>query len=671
MFPKEFSSLKKKKKFFKRCLPISKIAEKIYKMYNGSSVVHRLNSICPEKNIDKDIKSMSHSYGQVSFFLKEQLKKSTPLEFWGSRHNFNVICRAIEHFVNRTKIEQLHIQEVLHQFKIKDCQWLSPASGKASFLVPTDLEKRKEILMQAVRWIFHNFISVLIRSFFCVTECATNRSELCYFRKDIWYQITRPFIATTMNNYQMIRVDNIRHLKLGISGVRIIPKGRGFRMITNLRNATNSRQSSKYLANKKLKPILQILNFEKEQRPEIVGSSVLSHQLFEKLKAYKDKIKRVDFGERLYFVKIDISNCFDSLNQDTLMQILKANLTSDKYIHRYADVLNLFANGTRNEIAHMTGTTERMKSLEDHAKTLRSSNSGAIVVDRNRSYSRNLTEIMDLLEESIKQNVVQIGNSYYQRKKGIPQGSCLSTILCDFFFGAFENSQLAFLKGNENGLLLRYIDDFLYISPQKYYPQKFLKTMTLELPKLGINVNQDKCLSNLEDDIEEFPWLGYLLNTKNLDVHIDVSNSTYNDLQSSSYINYSMQPGKALFVSQIKSIKHKIQDILVDSRFNSRDSIIRNLNDNFYITAKRLEIQTTKLAGSSHGFFNLNFLLDVIVQVGNYVTTIVPCTLNKKEVLTNYFLIYQLTFKKKNKYKELLYYLDNAIQLVAINKNLC
>lgn len=43
-----------------------------------------------------------------------------------------------------------------------------------------------------------------------------------------------------MNNYQMIHVDNIRHLKLGISGVRIIPKGRGFRMITNLRNATNS-----------------------------------------------------------------------------------------------------------------------------------------------------------------------------------------------------------------------------------------------------------------------------------------------------------------------------------------------------------------------------------------------------------------------------------------------
>ncbi|RCH77586.1 hypothetical protein CU098_001699, partial [Rhizopus stolonifer] len=102
----------------------------------------------------------------------------------------------------------------------------------------------------------------------------------------------------------------------------------------------------------------------------------------------------------------------------------------DKYIHRYADVLNLFTNGARNEIAHMTGSTERMKSLADHAKTLGSSNSGAIVVDRNRSYSRNLTEIMDLLEESIKKNVVQIGNSYYQRKKGIPQGSCLSTILC-------------------------------------------------------------------------------------------------------------------------------------------------------------------------------------------------------------------------------------------------
>ncbi|CEI97026.1 hypothetical protein RMCBS344292_11169 [Rhizopus microsporus] len=51
--------------------------------------------------------------------------------------------------------------------------------------------------------------------------------------------------------------------------------------------------------------------------------------------------------------------------------------------------------------------------------------------------------------------------------------------------------------------------------------------MVTGLADYGITVNEEKCLSNLEDDMDEFPWLGYRFNTRNLNVHLDLANATY------------------------------------------------------------------------------------------------------------------------------------------------
>jgi hypothetical protein len=49
MFPKEFTTQKRKKKFLKRCLPISNIIETIYKRHNRSRIIYTFNAICPER----------------------------------------------------------------------------------------------------------------------------------------------------------------------------------------------------------------------------------------------------------------------------------------------------------------------------------------------------------------------------------------------------------------------------------------------------------------------------------------------------------------------------------------------------------------------------------------------------------------------------------------------
>jgi hypothetical protein len=44
----------------------------------------------------------------------------------------------------------------------------------------------------------------------------------------------------------------------------------------------------------------------------------------------------------------------------------------------------------------------------------------------------------------------------------------------------------------------------------------------------------------------------------------------------------------------------------------------------------------------------------------------IPNMLNKKEILIDYLLTYQMVFKKKEIYKELVAYLDNALKSVVL-----
>jgi telomerase reverse transcriptase len=59
---------------------------------------------------------------------------------------------------------------------------------------------------------------------------------------------------------------------------------------------------------------------------------------------------------------------------------------------------------------------------------------------------------------------------------GIPQGSVLSTVLCNIFYADLERKKLPFLN-DPDGLLLRLIDDFLFISMNKNHAMQFLHLM--------------------------------------------------------------------------------------------------------------------------------------------------------------------------------------------------
>ena len=127
--------------------------------------------------------------------------------------------------------------------------------------------------------------------------------------------------------------------------------------------------------------------------------------------------------------------------------------------------------------------------------------------------------------------MVKIGKKFYRQKEGIPQGSVLSSLLCNYFYADLEATHLDFLDPKES-LLLRLIDDFLLITTNRRHAKRFLEVMHEGLPEYGVTVNPDKTLVNFEVAVKGrkvsrllgnggFPYCGSFVDTKTLDVMRD------------------------------------------------------------------------------------------------------------------------------------------------------
>lgn len=154
------------------------------------------------------------------------------------------------------------------------------------------------------------------------------------------------------------------------------------------------------------------------------------------------------------------------------------------------------------------------------------------------------------LQQHVKYNVLKIDKNFYLQNCGIPQGSILSALLCSFYYGHMENSKIVpFLDkvGMSDGghycqkLLMRFIDDFLFISTSKKHVVAFLSRLgrgfreyncEMNKEKFGVSFDCDMIMEESnsksnrvcfdEDGNKKFlKWSGLLINCNTLEVQAD------------------------------------------------------------------------------------------------------------------------------------------------------
>jgi telomerase reverse transcriptase len=495
------------------------------------------------------------------------------------------------------------------------------------------LRKRTELLHEFVYYVFDSILIPLIQSNFYVTESQVHRNRLFYFRHDVWRKLTEePLTDIKTSMFEEIGREKANRIlaKRSYSTLRLLPKAAGVRPITNLRRRTTSGTSYRLLPsiNNLLAPVSNMLNCERKRQPNRLGSSVFSfNDMHSRVKRFKDQIMlkgdarttRSTTSTRLYFVKLDIQSCFDTIPQSELIRVV-GTLVSENQYHvtkhmeirpnpecRRGALKNFSASADKlskrfvTKAVSASGIIGTAQIIADGG--IESIKRDAVIVDTSFAKNHRTDSLMALLEEHVRNNLVHIGKKYYRQRNGIPQGSVISSLLCNFFYAEMEEEVLDFLR-DEQDLLLRFTDDFLLVTTRPENAQRFLQVMMVGQPKYGITVNPTKSLVNFEATVEGtklprlvdsslFPYCGTLIDTQTLSVCKD-RDHLYNagrELAVSCRISdtltteSSKAPGQAFHRKVLAFLRLQTQKLNLDTELNTTQVVLKGIYTGFLETA--------------------------------------------------------------------------------------
>jgi telomerase reverse transcriptase len=239
---------------------------------------------------------------------------------------------------------------------------------------------------------------------------------------------------------------------------------------------------------------------------------------------------------------VDVKSAFDTIPQDAVVELMKQIPQKDSYkISKHVQVKPGISEIGPNKpirrwISLAKDSDDRTTFPEQLNSTLAATEKHTIFIDTIIPQHKHRDDLLALLSEHVQKNIVRIGKKFYRQRTGIPQGSVLSSLLCNYFYADLEAKHFSFLQPTSS-LLLRLVDDFLLITADRGHAKRFLQIMHDGLPAYGVTVNPEKTLVNFEVAINErkvrrlvttgrgdgFPYCGSVIDTRTLDVGRDLA----------------------------------------------------------------------------------------------------------------------------------------------------
>lgn len=328
---------------------------------------------------------------------------------------------------------------------------------------------------------------------------------------------------------------------LGFSQIRLLPKGKDMRPITNLRKRTLGISRSRILGpsiNSVLSPLHTVLKLEKELNPAKLGATMFSvNDIYALLRDFKEKLPKA--YQQLYFAKVDVRGAFDTLPQDAVLRLMASVPSQGQYtINKHVEVKpgepgKQGAKPIRRWLSTAQGQSDSPSFSGRVEGQLAQKARNTVFIGQALKKSHATGQLMTLLNQHVGQNLVKVGKKFYRQKQGIPQGSVLSALLCNYFYADLEDRHLGFLRGSDC-LLMRLIDDSLLITTDRSKAERFVQIMHGGLPEYGVEVNPKKTLVNFDMTVDQqpvgrltagqrFPYCGTVIDCKTLEITKDIA----------------------------------------------------------------------------------------------------------------------------------------------------
>lgn len=242
----------------------------------------------------------------------------------------------------------------------------------------------------------------------------------------------------------------------------------------------------------------------------------------------------------LYFAKVDVQSCFDTIPQARLLDMVGELMCTDTYRNgKHIEIspigpLQRLDGGhvdpmpRKRYVAYSGSATDTKSFAQLVQDKFVGTKSHTVFVNTNIQRYETKHDLMHLLREHVQCNLVKMGKGYYRQKTGIPQGSVLSSILCNYFYAELERDKLDFVH-EDGSLLLRLLDDFLLITTSRNHAECFMRVMHSGHAEYGVVVKSTKSLANFDvslenhriakaDSCDRFPYCGIFINTRTLEV---------------------------------------------------------------------------------------------------------------------------------------------------------
>ncbi|KAL8680445.1 MAG: hypothetical protein Q9186_003343 [Xanthomendoza sp. 1 TL-2023] len=556
----------------------------------------------------------------VSAFCRAVIANIIPSDFWGhgagGDDNKKVVLRNIDRFIALRRFESFTLHAVYQDLKIGSMQWLMSSNVQPDNHVSiSDLSKRKELLLEFLYYLFDSILIPLVRSNFHVTESNLHKNRIFYFRHDVWRVLTEPALANIKHTmFEEVPTIQARKLldarTLGFSQIRLLPKGSSVRPIMNLRRRVTKLQNGKAVLGRSINsimaPVHKMLDYERRQNQTSADSALFSvGDMYPKLKAYRDRlgIKTKHGMPSLYFVKVDVQSCFDTIPQRAAVKIMQNLASEDVYrIARHAQIKASETPTSGNKPYRQPKPARKflasayppldLRSFDEIVEeSLACERKNTVFVDNVVRTAHQKSKLLDMLKDHVERNIVKIGKKFFRQKNGIPQGSVLSSLLCNCFYAQLEAEHLSFVD-RESALLLRLIDDFLLITTNEDDAKRFLQIMHDGLEEYGVRVNPAKSLANFNVKINgsvipktvadnDFPYCGTMVSTKTLEIRRDRDRGRATALADSLTVEQSSVPGQTFHRKAINAFKIQTHKMFLDTNFNSLSNAISNIYQNF------------------------------------------------------------------------------------------
>lgn len=354
-------------------------------------------------------------------------------------------------------------------------------------------EELKRIVFSEMIHALVRFVKELVRRYFYITVSNPHSFMLIYFRYDTWKKIQQLQIQRMMTDQGIlhrIKLDGVRIEENSSSLIKFHLKMDGLRMICTRLRDTGSRT---YM-------------FLLRAALELVLSKTDNFRWF-KLDQLLSGLKQLKQSEtannKLFFVKADIKDCFQSIHQEKLLSIVNECLSShskDGYLEFTQLECFLKRIKSRRSLKKWTLDKESIISSDDYLSVLISCSKRIPIETFNETLLRPHV-IYPILRESRSSKFA------YNLIRGIKQGCSFSPLLCSIYLQTALNKYLADIYASDDCRIYRHVDDLLFISTDIEKSHKFMHRILKGFQEYNLRANLHKVECNFEfRGVDEKLW---------------------------------------------------------------------------------------------------------------------------------------------------------------------